>query len=107
MISTLRRASYRWPERSKCVKSSRVSRGLYKCNKCQKLVKNKEYIIDHVKPVISIKDGFVSWDSFINNLFCSVENFQLLCYACADAKTLVEKELRKYYKNVKKNIDKD
>jgi hypothetical protein len=106
IINTLRRASYRWKPRGECQKNARISRGLYQCSKCKALVKNKQFVIDHIKPVIDIEHGFQTWDIFINNLFCDVSNFQLLCKPCSEAKTKVEVELRKYYRNLRKDLDK-
>lgn len=104
VINTLRRASYRFPNRGTCVKNARRARGLYECAQCKTLVKNKNYVVDHIHPVIPIDTGFTSWDSFIENLFCDVSNFQLLCKSCHEAKTMVERELRQYYKKLKKDI---
>ena len=50
--------------------------------------------VDHINPVVSPKDGFKDWDTFINNLFCGADNLQALCKACHKAKTLKEKKKR-------------
>lgn len=49
--------------------------------------------VDHVIPVIG-PEGFVDWNTFIDRLFTTKDNFQVLCKACHDAKTKDEKELR-------------
>lgn len=107
IINILRKASYKWKPRGECQKNARKSRGLYECNKCKQLVRNKQFVIDHIKPVIDIEQGFQTWDIFINNLFCDISNFQLLCKSCSGAKTKVEVELRKHYRKLRKDLDND
>jgi hypothetical protein len=34
LVSQLRRASYKWPERTKVLQAARIERGLYKCATC-------------------------------------------------------------------------
>lgn len=97
IMSTLRRASYRWPARNEAERKGRVDRGLYKCAMCEGTFRSKEYAIDHIKPVISLKDGFQSWDEVIETLFCDVEGFQILCHACHDSKTQIEDSMRANY----------
>lgn len=118
LTSVLRRASYRWPYRNEALKLARVDRGLYKCNMCQGTFKQKETIIDHIKPVVPLEGfpmhpitGNPDWTIFIERLYCDVEGFQILCNTCADAKTIIEDEMRKMYKNQqdtdnKKDVDK-
>lgn len=97
IISTLRRASYRWPARNQAEKAARRDRGLYECAHCKGLFRRGEYKLDHINPVVSLKDGFISWDLFIEGLFCDAANYQVLCTGCHDIKTSLEKEMRKLY----------
>lgn len=98
----LRNASLRWPARNECLKLARVARGLYKCNMCKEEFPRSSVHVDHIDPVISIKENFTTWDDFINRLFCNVEQFQLLCESCHLIKTQIENEMRKHYKKLAK-----
>lgn len=99
VVATLRKASLRWPARNEAKKLARIERGFYKCNACEKAFGPKEIHVDHIKPVVSIKEGFINWDEFIDGLFCEIENLQVLCTHCHASKTLIESEIRKKYKN--------
>lgn len=101
--SNLRRASGRWKPTSDALKAARVAKGLYLCACCQQVVpvtivdsngKRIKYVsVDHRIPVVDPEEGLVSWDKFINNLFCEVDNLQLLCKPCHDNKTSSEREI--------------
>jgi 5-methylcytosine-specific restriction endonuclease McrA len=71
----------------------------YKCAKCGGEFTSKDVEVDHIKPIVDPKRGFVSWDEFIANLFCSKKNLQCLCTACHKAKTLQEREQAKQWKS--------
>jgi 5-methylcytosine-specific restriction endonuclease McrA len=49
--------------------------------------------VDHVNPIVDPEQGFVSWDEFINGLFCERENLQVLCGQCHDEKSLEERKI--------------
>lgn len=92
----LRNATRKWAPFSDCLKEARVVRGEYLCNGCKEQVpasividgkRVKNAIVDHIKPVIDPEIGFVSWDSFIERLFCEMDNLQVLCYKCHTEKT--------------------
>jgi len=95
LIAWLRRGSYRTPVRQEVKKRARITRGLYGCEKCGASLRNGEYAIDHIQPVIHPKRGFVSWDEFINRLYTDSSGQQLLCHPCHDAKTKKENKKRK------------
>ena len=67
----------------------------YKCAKCKGVFPTKEVQIDHIKPVVDPKVGFIGWDIFIERLFCVSSNLQVLCLDCHTVKTIKEKMLRK------------
>ena len=67
----------------------------YTCASCTLEFPAKEVQVDHIAPVVDPVVGFVSWDLFIERLFCSKENLQVLCKECHAVKTKEEKELRK------------
>ena len=99
----LRQGSYKWSERTKALGRARVTRGFYRCEMCLiDTFKRNQVQLDHKIPVVSVEEGFTTWDDYINRLFCSAENFQVLCLTCHSAKTLVEDFERTHYKNEKK-----
>jgi len=105
VTSALRAASRRWPPKYKALKEAFVGRQVnaktgkmamhYKCVACQKLYVASDVQVDHIKPVVDPKKGFVSWDDFINRIFCEIENLQVLCKPCHKIKTDQEKAERK------------
>lgn len=102
VISTLRRASYRWFPRSGALALSRIARGLYICNICQLVFEKKHTALDHKDPVVDPVKGFTNWDDYINRLYCSETGFQVLCLECHKTKTAKEKEIRNLNKPKKK-----
>lgn len=100
--STLRRASYRWPWRNLVAGRARVSRGLYECAICKLVVRNKDKVIDHIRPVVSVQRGFRGWNTFAKRLFCKAENFQVICRSCHKIKTDKENQKRKALRHAKK-----
>lgn len=65
----------------------------YECNVCKKEFVNKDIQIDHKLPATPTT-GFVSWDHFIEGLFCSLDNLQALCRGCHKIKSKAETEER-------------
>lgn len=51
----------------------------YRCAGCGGEFPLKSVQVDHKKPVVDVKKGFVSWDSFIERLYCSAKGLQVLC----------------------------
>lgn len=102
--NSLRRASYRWPARNEALKSARVERGLYRCAMCQLTFKRDQVQIDHIIPVIDIKEGHTTWDKYIERLFCDQNGFQICCITCHDIKTSQEDKLRAVY-NAERKIN--
>lgn len=98
MKNTLRKAFFRYWERSKVIKNARVDRGLYKCASCLQVSKIDGHHVDHIQPVVETSVGFVDWDTYISRLFCPASNLQLLCSPCHKEKTKKEQEERKLAK---------
>lgn len=104
--SALRSASQRWGPRNECIRRARVSRGRYKCECCGEIgpatlpplegnkKRRKNIIADHIHPVIPIT-GFDSWDETIERLFCEIDGYQAICWACHKIKTDEENQARK------------
>ena len=96
--SALRGASNRWAPKYTTKKNARVARNTYVCADCGKKVGNKDIKIDHINPVVSVQDGFVDWNTYIDRMFVEMDGFAAICKKCHDAKTLVENKQRKAYK---------
>lgn len=86
--SALRSASLKWGPKNEVKKSARVDRGKYICAICKCVVpatilengkRKPNVFVDHINPVIDPAVGFVSWDVFIERLFCDSKGLQLLC----------------------------
>jgi 5-methylcytosine-specific restriction endonuclease McrA len=107
ITSTLRAGSRRWPPKYETLNSSKTEKKInvktgrlaqhYRCAKCDEEFTSKDVEVDHIKPVIDPKKGFVSWDEYIKRLFCTEDNMQTLCKPCHLAKTKLEKEISKKY----------
>lgn len=69
---------------------------------CKELYKTNQVHLDHINPVVDVKSGWVDWNSFIDRLFCTAEEFQVLCSTCHDAKTKIEDAMRVHFTQEKK-----
>lgn len=89
-----------WAGRKEYVKYNKdgsVSRKpgiLYSCEVCKKYCPAKMISVDHIIPVISVTEGFKSWDEFVARLFCGIENLQRICDNCHKIKTNSERQER-------------
>lgn len=102
LIAQLRRASYKWPERTAALGAARVERGVYKCASCMQLHDRHGIQIDHVEPVVPL-EGWDSWDGYIARMYCTRDKLSVLCKGCHRSKTYLENQLRKQYK--KNNVE--
>lgn len=102
MVWQLRRASYRWPGRSKGFAQYRVERGVYKCNSCKDHFGSKEVQLDHITPIVDPSVGFTTWDEYISRMFCGPEGLQVLCKPCHKIKTKGENNVRNNFKSKSK-----
>lgn len=108
LTNKLRRLSYQWPPRKEAIRLARVARGKYRCNSCMgEDFGPKEIQLDHIIPVVDEEIGFVDWNTYIERLFCGVENFQVLCKPCHDTKTFFEQQIRKQVKREKNDEQED
>lgn len=101
LIPLLRRKSIYYPERNRCLQLARKERGFYECKACNKLYGRKEVHVDHIKSVVSVRDAWVDWNTYIERLFVPAEQMQVLCINCHAAKTATEQELRLLNKKAK------
>jgi len=74
----------------------------YECNMCKEHFTAKDIEVDHIEPVVDPDVGFVSWDLFIERLYCKMENLQALCKNCHKVKTKEERTVRKDAKRISK-----
>lgn len=105
VISALRAASRRWPVKWKVLKDALVGKEIntatgklaqhYKCTLCGNIFPAKEVVVDHIDPVVSPTKGFVSWDDYIERMFCEADGLQVLCKSCHKVKTNEERQCRK------------
>jgi 5-methylcytosine-specific restriction endonuclease McrA len=63
----------------------------YRCNVCLQYVGSTKVAVDHVTPVVSVDDGFVDFNTFIQRLFCNEDNLQVICDECHTTKTNSER----------------
>jgi len=104
--SLIRGGTKRWGPISDVKRASSTRRGFYACSGYRttshevpasikidgKRVNN--VFVDHVVPIIDPVEGFTSWDSVIERMFCEADNLQVLCYECHKLKTQEERERR-------------
>lgn len=101
ITSTLRGGVRRWPPKWKCLKAAELGRKInkktgklamhYTCAVCTKEYVAKDVQVDHIEPVVDPVAGFISWDVYIDRMFCDSKNLQVLCKDCHQIKTKDEK----------------
>lgn len=105
IVSALRQAHGRWGPKNEAKRLARISRGVYRCAECgnagpatlaalpgRKRRRNNA-AVDHIKPVVDPNVGFVNWETYISRMFVEAEGYQVLCWACHEAKTAEERRL--------------
>jgi 5-methylcytosine-specific restriction endonuclease McrA len=98
ITSALRSASRRWPPKYECLKAAcvgvqrnpKTNRDAkhYLCKACGEVFPQKQVQVDHIDPI----GHCVSWDLFIEKLFCESGNLQVVCKECHKKKTKEERE---------------
>ena len=101
----LRTLSRKWPQKYEALSRACVGKRFdpktrkesfrYTCAGCGNLFKSNEVQVDHIDPVVSVEDGFVDWNVYIERMFCEADNYQILCVACHGVKTDNERKQRK------------
>ena len=109
VTSTLRAGSRKWPPKYETLNAAKTEKKInkatgrlaqhYLCAMCKQEYTQKNVQVDHIKPVVDPKKGFVSWDTYIDRMFCEGKNLQVLCKVCHVEKTKLEKEISKKYAN--------
>ena len=111
IVSTLRAGNRRWPPRYETLNDAKTDKRInkktgrlaqhYLCECCGLEFPAKDVQVDHILPVVDPAKGFISWDVYIERMFCDKDNLQVLCKTCHDAKTKIERKIKKE-KNVSK-----
>lgn len=101
ITGVLRQGFRRWPAKFEALKEACVGERInkatgrkarhYKCAKCRKLFPKAGVQVDHVLPVVDPKTGWVSWDTYIERLYCAKTNLQVMCRKCHKTKTKAER----------------
>lgn len=112
ITSTLRAGSRKWPPKYETLNAAKTEKKVnkktgrlaqhYRCYACEQEFTQKDVQVDHIKPVIDPKKGFISWDVYIDRMFCESINLQVLCKDCHQVKTKKEKEISKKYASKQK-----
>ena len=108
ITSVIRRGFTRWPPKFEVLKNAKQGKKInestgrlaehYQCNVCKGSFAGKDVEVDHINPIVPVS-GFISWDSFIDNLFCELSNLQVICKTCHAKKSKLENEERKRIKS--------
>jgi len=74
------------PERSTALYLAKVGKK-FQCAHCDEVYDLKEVQVDHIKPVGKSPEHIFFVQFWINALFCSIDNLQVLCKRCHKVKT--------------------
>ncbi len=104
IISLLRRGTMKYPPRNEALRAAKTEKKInektgrmaqhYRCAGCKEEFPAKGVQVNHVDPVIG-DSGFIDWDTYIERMFCPVENLNVLCRTCHDVKSAQERKDRK------------
>lgn len=111
IVGSLRQGFRRYPPKYRalanaCVgirinKATKRKAAHYTCAECTKCFPRTGVQIDHKVPAVR-ESGFVSWDDYIERLFCDEKGLQILCRLCHKKKTQKENQVRRDATHVKK-----
>lgn len=78
---------------------SKVPGVWYTCAECDRHIKEKEAEIDHIIPIgpaPGTRDAppSLTWNQFIEKMFCGTENLQVICKGCHKIKTKKDRNAR-------------
>lgn len=108
ILSMLRRNFRKYPAYSQCLNNAKVVRMIpskkskkklrrvfYICAVCKKEFSIKNVAIDHINAVVDPKVGFIDFNTYIERLYCSIDNLQVLCKSHHQEKTNKENKQRR------------
>lgn len=108
IISGLRAASRRYPPKYETLNEAKTEKKInaatgrlaqhYKCAVCKEEFPATQIQVDHKRPVVDPKKGFVDWNTYIERMFCDKKNLQALCKGCHKTKTTKETNASKLRK---------
>ena len=118
-INKLRR---QWPPIIAVKKAARVGPELFRCSGCNMLIyagaRDISYIhihhpeavegkvdVDHSDPVQPVDGRELTFDEYIDRVFCEEDNLKLLCKICHVSKSAVEASERAEFRKKKKVRD--
>ena len=100
ITTVLRGGMRRWPPKWNVLKKACIGKAInpktkrmgnqYTCVECDKTFSSTQVQVDHIKPVVDPKVGFVNWDTFIERLFVDESKMQILCLKCHKEKSKAE-----------------
>ena len=97
--SALRRAWTKYPNKFRALNNAKlpkkgVRKGrkvfLYECEGCHGEFTTSQVTVDHIKPCGSLR-SVDDLPVFVSNLFCELDNLQVLCKKCHHEKTMAER----------------
>ena len=88
--SLLRKGWGRYPNKYRALAASKQGRNAYQCASCLEIHASKNVAVDHIKPCGKLS-SYEDIAPFVSNLFCSIDNLQVLCKECHKYKTLTER----------------
>jgi 5-methylcytosine-specific restriction endonuclease McrA len=66
----------------------------YRCAACKADFPAKDVQVDHKKPVVDVKQGFVDWNTYVERMFVEDAGLQVLCKPCHKKKSDKERVKR-------------
>lgn len=105
IVALLRRGTMRYPPKNETLAKAKTTKKInassgrlaqhYKCKGCKKEFPMKQVVVDHIKPVVDPKVGFIDWNTYIERMYCVAKNFQVLCKPCHLIKSAKERKDRR------------
>lgn len=97
--SALRKAWLKYPNRYRALNNARLPYKLvrkgrrvygYECNCCKGEFTTSNVVVDHIEPCGKLL-SYEDFPEFVSNLFCELDNLQVLCKTCHYDKTCEER----------------
>lgn len=101
ILSTIRRAWNRYPERIGALYRQKLAYGIYSCEECLEPKRRKQIEVDHIIPVVPVT-GLDSIEGYITRLFCNRNGLRILCKGCHRSKSNKENVIRMEVRRKKK-----